>query len=129
MVHLPRQLRVAALLLAALAWMVCDALSEYHQLVVQHVVCPEHGELLELAQDGAQHGSGQHQVLPASGLSDHGHGCSLQGLPSPEGASAAPNVVQHPARITQAPLLAQALAPRGPPLAYAPKTSPPDARA
>ena len=44
------------MLLAAMVWLVATFMTEWHEIVVPHARCPEHGELLQVAP--ARHGNG-----------------------------------------------------------------------
>ena len=129
-------LRVLAALVALL--LLGSSLGQLtHFLVVQHAICAEHGELLEV-HGGAEHADavasdpdsgGDHAPAPAPDAeNDHDH-CQLLarqhrelGLPVAPPVAIAPAVAtQLPSwfAVSQSPTMAQA------PLALAPKTSPP----
>ena len=121
--RLPRALS----LLAAVLWLWNATTSEVHHLVVKHVVCAEHGELSEVKSHGGAAVSepGAHPSIVAADAEHPDHGCAGV-LPTPDRA---PAVLGAP-RMHRAPLVVAdptctPAAPRGPPLAYAPKTSPP----
>jgi hypothetical protein len=95
-----------------------------HQLVVQHVVCAKHGEVVELSGHGHDSLADQIEVRLTKAADLH-HGCShkllfLSGI-----------VVLPPAIQLKKPVWPRATfpcfadAPRPVPLTYAPKTSPP----
>jgi hypothetical protein len=107
-----------------MAWVAGSLAVSVHQIVVQHAVCAEHGEVFELA-DAADH-QADGSTLRADLSDTHEHDCDFDVLaldPIPTVSAAAPgHFALHRPKLA-APDLAQA--PRGPPLAYAPKTSPP----
>ena len=98
-----------------------------HEIVVQHVVCAEHGETLELEAahvDQKDHGDFAHFDSPAT-QSGHEDGCVLQLVSFSAASVESPvplwtlNIVYElPSRATVAPL-------RASPYTYAPKTDPP----
>jgi hypothetical protein len=118
----------------ALFWLAAPLTAELHFLLVEHSVCPEHGELTEEGshslegvqhQDAHEHVSGP--VLASTSVLDdgHDHGCGFLLPPSPNvGGDIAllvrPSVLNFPSLH-----LNDAGAPRAPPLSFAPKTSPP----
>lgn len=120
--------RPLLVLLSALLWLVGVSAQQVHHLAVRHVTCPEHGEILELSahEDAASatDDAGPSWEAPAGAL-DHDQAC---GVPSLAPASAAPAALAW-APPADAPLVTtprpRQNAPRGPPLAFAPKTSPP----
>ena len=113
-------------LLVVFTWLAAGLSSQIHHLIVQHVVCPEHGKLQGIhLEDGPHHVLDQ--IAPPEASLFHGdHGCLfLAGFFSSE----PPTVVQAPAHLWTPP---QVTAPitdthgaRAPPLRFAPKTSPP----
>ncbi|NOY28050.1 MAG: hypothetical protein GXP62_19470 [Oligoflexia bacterium] len=111
-------------LLGALAVVVAPLLLASHRALVHHARCVEHGELIELAPAAGPHVV-QHAPALVSGLGHNQDGhCTLdQGLMAAVSISHGTSIelVEHP---TDSPVLLTA-APRGPPLRYAPKTSPP----
>lgn len=118
------------LALGLLAWIGVAWADRLHAYLVVHAVCPDHGEIVELAGGGHHAGLPDHggpSIGDADAHDGHEHGCAhllfqVQALP-------ALAVVYPPP--SARPLVAQAVgytaAPRGPPLAWAPKTSPPSA--
>jgi hypothetical protein len=115
------------LMVGLCAWVLGSFASALHELVVQHVVCAEHGELVEAGQGGdalVAHGGGPELRAPAPEPA-HDHGCVYElvgfgGVPD-RGPALAMTALSWP----EPALLAGAAGPRGPPLAVAPKTSPP----
>ncbi len=93
--------------------------SQVHETLVQHVICAEHGEVVELAHDGPA------EVAPDTD-EEHEHGCGFELVPLEQAdlTHAVAAMVDF-APLRSSPVLARSLAPRGPPLAYAPKTGPP----
>lgn len=114
-------------LFAAMMWLWSTSASEVHHILVKHVVCAEHGELSEVRGHGdtVQSDQADHPSIAADAPAHPDHGCAgLVATPD-----RAPPVLGTP-RVTRAALLVAdplttPAAPRGPPLAYAPKTSPP----
>ena len=109
--------------------MVGSVSSTTHHLLVQHVVCAEHGEVMEFQHHGeARQDKAKpvlRQAVPAG--DPHGHGCAAQ-LVVLSGIIVSPPAICF-ARIAWPKQFFAAIvdAPRGSPLAYAPKTSPPTA--
>lgn len=91
-----------------------------------HVVCPEHGELIEQV----HHAGPKHAQISADVSVVHGEGCLL-GWAAPSGALCAPPpplALEHPeAAEAPTPVLGSASGVVRPVLADAPKTSPPRA--
>ncbi len=114
---------LAALLVVA--WMGAAISSQVHHLVVQHVICPEHGELQGIHFDGAEHAAVDQIGAPEAGEKHGDHGCLfLAGFSS----STPPAIVEAPVRAWTPPVsapLPESLGARAPPLRFAPKTSPP----
>ncbi|MEQ1502918.1 MAG: hypothetical protein ABMB14_11845 [Myxococcota bacterium] len=123
-----RSTRVLAILWLAV-WVVSTGASELHEIVVRHTICPEHGELIELPNPGPRASAGSdadHGPVAVAGTGSHrDDGClGLPPIPDrPAGAHRVP-LVTRACLVTSDPT-ADPAAPRGPPLAYAPKTSPP----
>lgn len=122
------RIRSLVLALGLLTWILGLTAQQVHQLLVVHVTCPEHGEVVELSSDDepAAHAeqSGPSWQLPDGDL-DHDQVCgvptlSLGGLASASVRSPLPQVVEFDHGLRPRQHLA-----RGPPLAFAPKTSPP----
>lgn len=120
-------LRRFALLLGAVAWVSGWSASLVHQSLTLHVTCETHGDVVDVGH-GASFVSADdhHDVIGALDADDaHDHDCAFQAL----GLARIPHVagvVAHVASFTRQDDPAPTIrAPRGPPLAYAPKTSPP----
>jgi len=117
------------LALGLLAWIGASWADQLHAYLVVHAVCPDHGEIVELAHGEAltaSHADGP-SVGDADVDDDHEHGCAtlwcqVVGLPTL--AARAPAPTAKPLTTSRSWSTA---APRGPPLAWAPKTSPPRA--
>lgn len=118
----------ALLVLGLVACVLGSFASTLHEIRVAHVVCAEHGELVELSQDGPV--ASVHPDEPSASAAhpgdDHDHGCatllaSTHGLPPLHAPPPAPWAKPHP---TPPRVWAHA-SPRAPPLTWAPKTSPP----
>lgn len=125
----------ACLALGLLVWVVSSWANGLHEYLVLHAVCAEHGETIELAagdHDPADSASAhederQASIRAAHDEDDHDHGCasllaSWQGLPPAPALPPIAFVKPH-----RSPTIWAHAAPRGPPLAWAPKTSPPRA--
>jgi len=115
------------LLLGMCAWLGGLMSASMHEALVQHTVCAEHGEVVEL--DGevvSVAGQDGPQLRALDGAETHEHGCSFD-LLLVDDVVISPSVEATPPEAP--PLTTTAMtspgAPRGPPLAYAPKTSPP----
>lgn len=111
------------------AWLFGSFASGLHALLVRHVVCEEHGQLVELdhhqAQAATEPSDDAVTVTAAAGHDSHDHGCTDE-LTDRSGLAQAHGVAAVGRRIKRSvEPLRGAEAPRGPPLAYAPKTSPP----
>lgn len=112
----------AFLALAGLLWIWAFCAQQIHGATVVHVVCPEHGEVTELAPGGAPV---DHATISALPDGEHHDGCALPAI-----APALLPTALAPLHPQEAPELLPSLRPilpdvRGPPLTYAPKTSPP----
>lgn len=121
---------------ALLAWVISGTAALEHQYAVAHVWCAEHGELMELDRDRTSASASEGVTASASdgvtvselrvSAEHHDHGCCLPGTATPTDELPVllnPPVVSLPAWPAMA--VTTTLAPRGPPLVYAPKTSPP----
>ncbi len=118
-----RPLRTAAALFAALAWAMGSVAAVLHEASTVHVVCDDHGHVLEL--EAGHVDAPVHDTLSQGEHDDHDHGCAF--APASTGVEA---TAQSDTTIPSVPPLAlrpsvRPDAPRGPPLAFAPKTSPP----
>lgn len=118
------------LALGLLAWIGGTWADRLHAYLVVHVVCPDHGEIVELAPGGPTVAHRAHDgtsIGDADVHDEHDHGCAsllcqVEALPV--------LALRHPpptARPLVSPSFGTTAAPRGPPLAWAPKTSPPSA--
>lgn len=123
--RLPANVLRLVALLATLSWLGGSIAQLAHAALVQHVVCDEHGEVVELA-EGAQHHDVDRVEIAVPDAEDHGHGCDFEHATFTAASlelPAAPVPALVPVPTTND--LVRAAPPRGPPLAYAPKTSPP----
>lgn len=119
-----------ALMVGLCGWVAGLFSSLIHEVLVEHVVCPEHGEIIELG-DGTAHAettTDGPELFASDAPADHEHGCleeilMLEGMQVVTLHLGVPTDLVWPAP----PVLAIRQAPRGPPLSYAPKTSPPTA--
>ena len=116
-----------ALLLGAVAWVSGWGASLVHQSLTLHVTCETHGDVVDVGH-GASIASSEvdHDQIGALDASDaHDHDCAFQAL----GVARIPwvgGVLARAVPVTRQDDPAPTVrAPRGPPLAYAPKTSPP----
>ena len=118
----------------ALLWVTAPLTPQLHLLLVQHSVCPEHGELTEEGSYGAEGAQQQdaHEhfvgaVLASTTVHDegHDHSCAFLLAPSPNLGSEIALLVQPHAFNFPSLQLGDVSAPRAPPLSFAPKTSPP----
>ncbi len=113
--------------LAMVLWVVGSMCVQLHEALYVHVMCAEHG-VVEHVESGQRVGpdGGEGPSLAVLPTADHGEACTDHALPSVPPSlpglivSTAPTL----ALPAPAPLVDQG-APRGPPLGYAPKTSPP----
>jgi hypothetical protein len=120
--------RVVAFL-AAVLWVWSVSAAQVHGLLVEHAVCDEHGQTVEVHRPDhpvADEAPDERPTWSAAPAHDeHDHGCAVASVAPDE----APRVVAlRPfTRLswTTVDPLAVAEAPRGPPLDFAPKTSPP----
>lgn len=120
----------ASLALGLLLWVTGSWANQLHEYLVLHAVCADHGEVVELAAHGAEAAHAhdrQASIGEAHPDDEHDHGCASllatwHGLPGAPPLT--PPLVVKPHRAVR--VWAHA-APRGPPLAWAPKTSPPRA--
>ncbi|MCB9741412.1 MAG: hypothetical protein H6741_29915 [Alphaproteobacteria bacterium] len=111
-----------SLLLGLTAWLLGLSAAQVHRLLVQHVVCAEHGDVLELDSSRAA----PSDEVSITSKADHDHDCPLEGIAT---QSVAAQTLSLPPPLAE-PIVAPRLGAlvdgvRGPPLAYAPKTSPP----
>ena len=117
-----------SLLAGMCSWLVVSFVAMLHDVVIQHVVCAEHGEVLELeavqtsATTDAMAGP---QARAAGEVLAETHGCvfDLVCLDDAVVATFAPTISEVNPPIHAE--LANSATPRGPPLSYAPKTGPP----
>jgi hypothetical protein len=114
---------------ACVVWILGSAGDLLHGVMVTHVLCQEHG-VVEHAPD-AVHADPDHDAAPSvrsAQQSSHGEECPLECIPGSSALVPTPALglayVLTPAQ--RSPFVYQG-APRGPPLAFAPKTSPPGA--
>jgi hypothetical protein len=123
---LPRVL--FALCIAAL--LLGDVFRGFHLLHVRHVVCPEHGELVDAENAGttSQAESGRTEALPGNADAHHHDHCGIAAAPSRTAhlaiASAAPSM-RPPAGDRLVPKSFVRVARSTAVLSYAPKQSPP----
>jgi hypothetical protein len=126
--HLPLLLRRVLIGWACVVWVVGSSGTQLHAVLYTHVICAEHG-VVEHAADAAVATTSAHDEGPSVRSADesaHGEACPFDCVPS----SAALIPISAPAlayviTFAETSLVPLAGAPCGPPLAYAPKTSPP----
>jgi hypothetical protein len=116
-------------LLTLLAWVSAGSAALVHEYTVSHVICADHGEVVELGpghQDViAQAGHPTARDAPL-GADQHDHGCALPAMPTPP--DVLPNFTMpavHFVAFWPTQSVVSLRAARPPPLRYAPKTSPP----
>ncbi|MCB9762150.1 MAG: hypothetical protein H6739_20290 [Alphaproteobacteria bacterium] len=124
--HLRARAARLALLLGVALWVFGLTARHVHRVQVMHVVCAVHGEILEMdaqaSADDAHTGTDELRTAPDD---PHDHDCALQGV-SAAGLAQLTLALPAPTNHQRVPRLgARAHGIRGPPLAYAPKTSPP----
>ncbi|MDP6931660.1 MAG: hypothetical protein QGG40_02030 [Myxococcota bacterium] len=120
-----------SLLAGLFAWMIVSFVAMLHEVVVQHMVCAEHGEVLELDATATASKAGIDRTGPELRTARpdlaQAHGCVFELVVFEDTLNPvlARNVVElsHAGASIPVPLAT----PLGPPLAYAPKTSPPAA--
>lgn len=127
-----RLLRAALLLVVSALWLGSTIALQVHERLVQHIMCAEHGHTIELGyhHDTDHPADGQRRWRGAPQGDGHHHACEHEGVATPTVPFAAHLQTPLPPVLwpsTAPPTLR--VAPRGPPLAYAPKTSPPAAPA
>ena len=101
------------------AWIVALLGSQVHDALVQHAICAEHGEIVEIA-------VGASDAPAPDSDEEHEHGCNFELVPLDQ-VDLVHDVTStiEPVVLPSVPVLARSQAPRGPPLALAPKTGPP----
>lgn len=112
---------------ACVVWVAGASGSQLHELLYTHVMCAEHG-VLEHAPDGINASSDEDQgpSIRSADRSSHGEACPFQCIPSSAAVLPAPAAaLAYVIEFVEPALIVHTAAPRGPPLAYAPKTSPP----
>lgn len=117
-----RRRRALLVLLAAMAWLVGLVQGVAHEATTRHLVCPDHGELVEIR--GEQPGAHAPEFVAAQ-LIEHADGCEHP-VPPPTTPPVAP--VTAPALAVSTPAEHPRAPPDAPtpsPLRNAPKTSPP----
>ena len=111
------------LILGVVAWVLGWSASLVHRSVTVHVVCEVHGDTVDVGH--AQVGVAPAQDVAKALADEHDHDCAIHAL----GVARVPLLhgpVVRVERIARVDDPFPALhAPRGPPLSYAPKTSPP----
>ena len=125
---LRRALSLLLVALAAVSVALAPVALAVHRAEVHHARCLEHGEPVEFAEvrGDVPHQDHHEPLALPSDHDQHDQHCAVDG-----GLASAITVSAHgtrpiPAAIAELPVLAGRAAPRGPPpLAYAPKTSPP----
>lgn len=116
-------------LVTLIAWVSAGSAAFVHEYTVAHVVCADHGEVVELAAshgDAAAHADHPSLRDAPLGSDHHDHGCALPAMPAPPEllpTFTMPAVHFVATWPTQA--VVSLRAPRPPPLRFAPKTSPP----
>lgn len=116
----------AVAFVAMVLWAGANTASGVHAYRVLHVVCSEHGELSDVQlTDGSDHGHAAKTATASAGAVAHPDHCAFAQLSIDRAPRAkAPGAALSEALVTSDPTVDPGI-PRGPPLAYAPKTSPP----
>jgi hypothetical protein len=116
------QLARFTVLLGVFAWVTGWGASLVHQSVTLHATCEVHGDVVDVGHSAS---ADRVAVKALDVAADHDHDCAFHAL----GVARAPSLhtpVAHVEREVRADAPWPDLdAPRGPPLRYAPKTSPP----
>ncbi len=122
-VRLVRRWPRVLLVLSALVWMLVGMGTKFHHVAVTHVVCPEHGETVDVG--GTAEASATPAIAAAPSQSDAHDACGVpSALPGAAGAAREVVVVREHADVAYVSAGAKS-ARLASPLAYAPKTSPP----
>lgn len=112
-----------------IVWLTTESTALLHEYTVTHVWCAEHGGLVEQQSSGVSVSSSKDETTIQAGPNDrdhHEHGCGLPGgPPTTDDLPRILNVPEVSASAWPAVAIVTCRAPRPPPLAYAPKTSPP----
>lgn len=127
MIHrLPALLRHLLVGLACVVWVAGASGTQLHDVLYTHVWCAEHG----VVEHGSEiavadvHGSGP--MVRSADSSSHGEACGFDGVPPAAWRlPATAPVLAYVLPLYRLSPIALAQAPRGPPLRFAPKTSPP----
>ncbi len=114
------------LVVAACLWLIGLGAQVWHQAAVEHVICPDHGEIVEIGEytehDHADEAGWRAAALDAG---DHADDCTLSGASPLLGGLSGPTLALQPTLEARLPVLSAHASPRAPPIGYAPKTSPP----
>ena len=112
-------------MMGLIAWVLGIGAKQLHAIESVHMVCPEHGELVDMAPSASKAHLATSEISADESADDHGHDCALQAIST----FATVGVTYTPPRLPkQIPISSPNIrseSPRGPPLSYAPKTSPP----
>lgn len=109
------------MLLAAIVWLVTTFASQWHQVVVPHARCPEHGELLQVML-GERSDGPELSTAPADQQHDE---CALHALAGAFPAPRPPSVLTPVAAPSEEVTTLASIRLAREPLRFAPKTSPP----
>jgi len=113
------------LFLGLATWVVGLGARQLHAFESVHTICPEHGELIDMEPGSAQAHAATAQISAEPAAEDHGHDCALQAVVTFATVITPVPVVTRGKRIPLSSPDTRSDPARGPPLAYAPKTSPP----
>ncbi len=128
--RLRSQLGRCFVLLGLFAWVATLLGSQLHHVFVQHTICAEHGEVLEVDSSS----TGQVVVAPervdgpvisAPEQDGHEDGCATDLVPLEVVSATVSIAIPAVLAVSQGKRHLHSAAPRGPPLAFAPKTGPP----
>lgn len=111
-------------LFALIAWVAGSFANGWHERAVKHIVCAEHGEVVEVGRSGAD--SAKYvATLGDAESGEHHDGCSLSDVFPPGALASLPSFDPPFFGVVAYNALSAADARVSGPLLYAPKTSPP----
>lgn len=114
------------LVVTACLWLIGLSAQVWHQAAVEHVICPAHGEVVEIG-EYTEHDHADEAGWRAAALDvgDHADDCTLSGASPLLGGLRGPTLALCPSFEAPLPAVSALAPPRAPPIGYAPKTSPP----
>jgi len=117
------------LLIGLLAWLCTTSAQQVHEAVVQHIRCADHGQLVEVdshtSHADASASLDGNDSNDSNDSDEHDQHCDLDLSLAVALPTLTPPLVPHLGRWAPEQQPPQLGAPRGPPLTWAPKTSPP----